>query len=182
MGADMDSYQLKAICKQCGQSISLKTERIKSHLLKCGKGNDLGEYEEIASLVRVWDKKTESNNPKNLMPSKGKDSGHTAPVKRYGDSSDKWDKIYVGDSGKSYPNEYMDGIIDYEKYPHKRHRSESEESDESPAYKRANIGNRSVKRQRSESDSDLSDDPPLSKRYKIDVQGGKKEDGYDTDD
>ena len=106
---------------------------------------------------------------------KGKDSDHTAPIKRYGVSSDKWDKRYVGDSGKSYPNEYMDGIVDYEKYPHKRYRSDSEESNASPAYKRANIGNRSVKRQRSETDSDLSDDPPLSKRYKIDVQGGKKE-------
>ena len=60
MDPDKLSYKIKAICKQCSKVISLKTERIKSHLLKCGKGNDLGEYEEIASLVRVWDKKTES--------------------------------------------------------------------------------------------------------------------------
>ena len=179
-------------CRKCDKIISLRIDRIKKHFLKCPGpviiymdvkcmedhdkiGDDKGKT--LKDFKKGSDTTTSSDELE-----KWKDSDHTAPIKRYGVSSDKWDKRYGVDSGKSYPNEYMDGIIDYEKYPHKRHRSESEESDESPAYKRANIGNRSVKRQRSETDSDLSDDPPLSKRYKIDVQGGKKEDGYDTDD
>ena len=176
MGADMDSYQLKAICKQCGKVISLKTERIKSHLLKCGKGNDLGEYEEIASLVRVWDKKTESNNPKNLMPSKPDSTEEREPLPQ------TWTSDAEAEWRRENDLKYLPNVIDYNEFPNKRYRSDSEntnESDYSPDRKRfkeeprywsegydSDESSKDVinkKRQRSESGSDLSDDPPLSK-------------------
>ena len=54
MRSDNNSYQIKAVCKQCNKIISRRVDRIKTHLLKCGRGKDLGEYEEIGSLVRYW--------------------------------------------------------------------------------------------------------------------------------
>ena len=145
MTPDMASYQIKAVCKRCGKIISPKVDRIKTHRLKCVGGEDVGEYEEIASLVRyrVKDDKTDGLMTSNKLEKvenmnasdeleNAKNTGYVAPHKRYGVGADKWDQRYGDDSG----------IIDYEKYPHKRYRSEtkSEDSDESPAYKRNDMG------------------------------------------
>ena len=157
MAPCMDSYKIKAICKRCGKFISPKVDRIKTHHLKCGKGNDLGQYEEIASVVRFKDKNegTDVMNACNKLE-KDKDTSYIAPYKRYGVDSEKWG----GDDS---------GIINYEKQPWKRFRSDSDESLESndmPPLKRGRMDNkRSMKRQRSDTPSDASDDPPYPKRY-----------------
>ena len=128
-----DSYQIKEVCKICNKVISPKVERIKSHLLKCGKDNDLGEYEEIASLVRVWDKKIGSKNPKKVM-SVGEDGGGGgggAPGNK--DDNKTWtdDETWRNEMDKKY----LHNVIDYNEFPNKRYRSDSEntnESDNSP--------------------------------------------------
>ena len=101
------------------------------------------------------------------------DSGGTdTPIEKYGDTPDKWGKVY-GDQPWREINDarYLHKLTDYDKHPHKRYRSESDESTEmpllkKPRYRSEEIQNRAIKRRRSESGSDLSDDPPLPKRYK----------------
>ena len=130
----MESYQIKAICKRCNKPISYRTDRIKSHLATC-KGENDGD--EIVSLVRYRDdiekdgrefNNSYRNESDTITASNeienNEDGGYSAPYKKYGVSSDKWDRKYGDDSG----------IIDYEKNPDKRYRSEteSEDSDESP--------------------------------------------------
>ena len=86
--------------------------------MKC-KGETDGD--EIASIVRVWDnsEKGEEFNRRYRNESdtiaasneleKDKDTAYIAPYKKYGEDSEKW----PGD------DKYMDGIIDYDKYPTK---------------------------------------------------------------
>ena len=96
------------------------------------------------------------------------DNGHTPSYKKYGVTPDEWAKVY----GDHALREINDARYPHKLTPHKRLRSDSENSDEStempllkkPRYWSEEIQNR--KRQRSESDSDQSDDPPLPKRYK----------------
>ena len=152
----MDSYKIKAICKSCGMIISLRADRIKSHLLKCGKGNDLGQYEEIASIVRFKDKNEATDEfkkkPKNVMPYKNSfdgDSGHTPSYKKYGVTPDEWAKVY----GDHALREINDARYPHKLTPHKRLRSDSENSVESteipllkkPRYWSEEIQNRTIK-------------------------------------
>ena len=146
----MDSYKIKAVCKICKKVISPRVERIKTHLLKCGKGNDLGEYEVVATLVRFKDKNKETDvmNASDELE-KGKDSGHTPSYKKYGDTPDKWDKIY----GDQAWREINDARYPHKLTPHKRLRSDSENSVESteipllkkPRYWSEEIQNRIIK-------------------------------------
>ena len=150
-----NSYQLKVICNQCNKIISPRVDRIKAHLLKCGKPNDLGEYEEIGSLVRYWGNAKKNKKEFNksyrdvtdsVTKSNGKDSGYEkTPYKLYGQDS----------INTPVDNTYMDGIINYEKNPHLRYRSDSEGSPEPK-----------VKRPRYWSQSYDSDESPPTKRSK----------------
>ena len=189
MGSDKHSYKIKTICKQCNKFISNTPARIKAHLLKC-KGENDGD--EIASIVKVWDKKISSTEkPKKVMPSEtdfhdgdggGGDGG--PPIKNY--DYERWREIKDA--------KYLDKVIDYEKFPNKRDRSDSDsDSDNSPDSKRfkeeprywsesydseessVDGEKRPIKRSRSYTDSNESDYSPDPKRYKKNnMYGGKR--------
>ena len=123
-----DSYQLKIICNQCNKIISPRVDRIKAHLLKCGKHKHLGEYEEIGSLVRYWGNAKKNTKKFNKSYRDVTDSVTASNDKDENIGYEKIPYKKYGDSEKSLPD--MDGIIDYEKNPHLRYMSDSDESPE----------------------------------------------------
>ena len=132
----MDSSidQIIGKCRKCDQNISLRIGRIKNHFLKCPGPviiykdiECLEDHEKIGAVKRDIKgmKKT-----KKMMPYKTdfhEDSwGTGGPTKKY--DYQTWREINDA--------KYLDKTLDYNKYPHKRYRSESDETNYSPEPKR----------------------------------------------
>ena len=146
--------------------------------MKC-KGENVDD-DEIASIVRVWDNSEKDWEEFNKSYRNESDTTTSSDELE----SDKWDKRYGGETWRNeMDKKYLHKVIDYDKFPHKRYRSDSEDTDENteiPAPKRfkespSYCGNSEessssidseksqIKRSRSY-DSDESDYSPESKK------------------
>ena len=136
MGSSID--QIIPKCRKSDKIISLRIDRIKKHFLKCPGPviiymdvKCMEDHDKIGVDKTLKDFK--KGEPKNLMPSKPDftEEREALPQTWTSDAEAEW--------RRENDLKYLPNVIDYEKYPHKRYRSESQESDETPAYKRANM-------------------------------------------